>query len=210
MTDQELLDDVQRLVIEPPDLGVTWPSGLWTAAEVLGYANQRQDRWLKETLAIVSWLAQSVNPGVSEQPLPGTWLATRALLFDTGSVSHPLLRYSRTEADRMESTWEGTPGTPSGYIEQEWATKQLSLVPAPVVSGVLLLFAALSGNLMDGTGVQLTQPDDFSPYLIYGILADMYGKQGRSYDETMCSYCEERWQEGVELGRALLDSVVVS
>jgi hypothetical protein len=210
VTDQELLDDLQRLVIEPPDLGVTWPSGLWTAAEVLGYLNQRQDRWLKETLGIVSWLAQPVVVATPEQPLPGTWLATRVLLFDTGSQSHPLLRYSRTEADRMQQDWRLTPGIPSGYVEQELATKQVSLVPAPLVSGLLLLFAALSGNPMDGTGIQLTMPDDFSPYLLYGVLADMFGKQGRAYDETVCTYCTERWDEGVELARALLDAVEVS
>jgi hypothetical protein len=210
LTDQDLLDDIQRLVIEPPDLGVTWPSGFWTAAEVLGYLNQRQDRFLKSTLLVTSWLMAPVTANQPQQNLPDGWLATRNAFFDTGTASSPLLEYSRQEADLMASTWESTPGPPSGYVSNEWATRQVLLIPTPIVSGWLHLFAALTGNPFDGTGIWVTIPDEFTPYLIYGVLADLYGKQGRAFDPQRRDYCESRFQEGIDTAQVLLSAVCVS
>lgn len=211
MTDQELLDDLQRLVIEPPDLGATWPSGLWTRAEILGYANQRQDRYLKATLIQTSWLDSPLVPGQSQQDLPDGWLATRnAFVGDGSTTSTPLSPVSRREADSLLPSWQTTPGTSQWYLTEEWATRQISLVPVPAVGGVLHLYAALVGATLDGTGIWLTVPDECVPYLTYGVLADMFGKQGRAYDGPRAAYCEERFEEGIQLGRALLQSVVTS
>ncbi len=212
MTDQELFEEIQRAVIEPPDLGASWPSGLWTAAEIQNYGTQRQDRWLKETLMVVSWLTQPIVAGQSQQDLPDGWLATRnAFLMDTaGRTIQPLVPLTRREADNLVAEWATNLDIPLGYLDEEWATKQICLVPAPLVSSVLQLFAALSGQPLDGTGIWLTIPDDCAPYLAYGILADMFGKQGRAYDAPRAEYCEQRFTEGIALSQALLKSVVIS
>lgn len=210
MTDQELLDELQRAVIENPDLGATWPSTLWTTAEVIGYVNQRQDRMLKETLAVTSWLRTPLNPQNAEQDLPDGWLATRNAFLEYQGATVPLSPVSRREADLMEPGWSYDYGKPQWYIEEELATRQLSLVPAPAVGGVLNVYAALVGAVVDGSGLQLTVPDEFVPYLFYGVLSDMFGKQGRAYDAPRQQYCEARYTEGVELGRTLLQAVVIS
>lgn len=210
ITDQELLEEIQRLVIEPPDLGATWPSGMWTAPEIVGYGNQRQDRLLKETLAVVSWFETPIAPGQSQQDLPDGWLATRNAFLVGGGETVPLSRIGRREADLMLPGWGTNLGRAQWFIEQELATRQLCLVPAPLTGAVLHLYAALVGATLDGTGIWLTIPDDFAPYLAYGILADMLGKQGRAYDAPRAAYCEARFTEGVQLGQALLQAVVIS
>lgn len=210
ITDQELLEEIQRLVIEPPDLGATWPSGLWTAAEVQGYATQRQDRLLKTTCVGVSWLDTPTTAGQSQQDLPDGWLATRNAFLVQQGETIPLSPVSRREADLLQADWGGTLGRPQWYIEQELGTRQLCLVPAPLVQGVLHLYAVLTGTPLDGTGVALAVPDDLAPYLAYGILADMLGKQGRAYDAPRAAYCEARFSEGTELAQALLQAVVIS
>ena len=53
MTDQELLEEVQYTLIEPPDGGQSWPSQLWTRNESLEYLNERQDRFIRETHMII-------------------------------------------------------------------------------------------------------------------------------------------------------------
>lgn len=210
MTDQELLEEVQRVVIEVPDLGASWPSGLWTAAEVLGYANQRQDRFLKETLLVTSWLEAALLPTQSQQPLPDGWLATRNAFITNNGRTYPLSPLSRREADSMVPGWETDLDIPLGYLLEEWATKTIALVPAPSTGGVLHLFAALVGNTLDASGIQLTIPEEGAPYLYYGVLADMFAKQGRAYDAPRAGYCEARYAEGVQLAQALLKSVVIS
>jgi hypothetical protein len=210
ITDQELLEGLQRLVIEPPDLGATWPSGLWTTDEILGYANQRQDRLLKESLVATSWLDMPFIAQQSQQNLPDGWLATRNAFTVIAGTARPLSPIARWEADLLLHTWQTSSGIPQWYISEEWATRQIALVPVPQVAGVLHLYAALVGQVLDRSGIALTIPDELAPYLEYGILADMLGKQGRAYDRPRSEYCEVRFAEGVALSRALLKAVVIS
>lgn len=211
MIDQEVLDEIQRAVLESPDSGATWPSGLWTLAEVLNYLNERQDRFLKETVLITSWLdLNPVTANQAAQNLPDGWLATRLAFYDDGAETRPLQRFSREEADAMLPGWETDYGIPLGYISEERATRQVLLVPPPDEAGILHLFAALVGNPMDQSGIDLTIPDEFAPYLYYGVLADMFAKQGRAFDPARRDYCEARFQEGVALAQALLRGVIMS
>lgn len=210
VTDRQLLEQLQRLLIEAPDLGASWPSGLWTVAEVIGYANNRQDRFLKETLLITSWLSMPISPQQSQQDLPDGWLATRNAFLTEAGQTLPLSPLGRREADNMLPGWETNYDRPIGYLTEEWATRQIALVPAPLTGGVLHLFAALVGMVLDGSGMPLSVPDECEPYLMYGVLADMFGKQGRAYDQPRAAYCEARYDEGVQLTQALLKSVVIS
>lgn len=214
MTDQELLEEVQRALMEPPDLGATWPSGLWTAAEVRGYLTQRQDRFLKETLLVQALLEQAIVPQQTNQNLPAPWLATRHVFLTSDATGEdqtvPLSPVSRREADMLQSDWSYTEGRTQFYIQEEWATRSINLVPLPQTGGVLHVVAAIVGTALTGAGVVLTIPDECAPYLFYGVLADMLGKQGRSFDGPRRDYCEARYKEGVELAQALLQSVVIS
>lgn len=210
VTDLELMEQLQRMVIEAPDFGATWPSGLWTRAEILGYLNNRQDRFLKETLLITSWLATPVIPQQAQQDLPEGWLATRNAFITEAGHTYPLAPTTRKEADNILPGWESDYGRSLWYLSEEIATRQFSLVPSPLTGGVLHLFAALVGNVLDGTGIELTVPDECEPYLMYGVLAEMFGKQGRAYDQPRAAYCEARYAEGVQLAQALLKSVVLS
>ena len=60
-------------------------------------------------------------------------------------------------------------------------------------------------DLLDGTGVLFNIPDDFVPYIKYGVYADMLGKTGRGQDLLRARYSEQRFQEGVVLTKALLE-----
>ena len=210
VTDLEFMEQLQRMVLEAPDFGATWPSGLWTRAEILGYANNRQDRFLKETLLVTSWLATPVIAQQAQQDLPDGWLATRNAFIVEAGHTYPLSPVTRREADCMLPGWESDYNTSKWYIAEEIATRQFSLVPAPLTGGVLNLFAALVGTVLDGTGTWLTVPDECEPYLMYGVLADMFGQQGRAYDAPRAAYCEARFDEGVQLAQALLKGVVIS
>jgi len=73
-TDQQIEQQIQYTVIEPPDLGATWPSGLWTAAEVVDYLNQRQHRFLKDTHLQIGLANIPVTQGTSLYDLPDDWI----------------------------------------------------------------------------------------------------------------------------------------
>lgn len=210
-TDQQLLAELQQLAIEPfVDDGLTWLSGLWTLDEVLGYANQRQQRFLADTCLVGGWLQQTCLPQ-EIQTLSDEVVFVNHALYEDGNpgTCTPLLALSRFSSDLAVPGWTGqTTTAPLGYLLGQTGTCELSLVPPPVTGGLLHLFGVFVADLLDRSGVQLIIPDEWEPYLRYGIMADMFGKQGEAYDAPKSQYCEQRWQEGVESAKAVLEALI--
>ncbi len=74
VTDLDQLTEIQLVLQED----ATFSNGLWTLAEVVAYANQRQYRFLVETqilgsIATIGWI-----PGQAQMPLPTDWITTLA------------------------------------------------------------------------------------------------------------------------------------
>ena len=210
MTDQALLDAVQRAVIEPPDEGANWPSGLWTPAEVLGYLNQRQQRFLQETLVAAGWVDLPLPAATPILQLPDAWLATLHAMTDIAGQTAPITGMSRTEADLLIPDWPQSFDRPLGYTELQTGTVSWQLLPPALQDGTLHLFGSWLAQTLDGSGIDLGIPDELAIYLFYGTLADMLGKQGRAYDEPRRAYCEERWEEGIAVGRAMVEAIRVN
>jgi hypothetical protein len=210
MTDQEMLSDVQLMVLEPRDNGATWPSGLWTAAEVLAYLNQRQHRFLKETAMVTATGYVSFAIGQQQAALPTDWIATIRCTWRNGTtlVYSPMYDGDSQEADWGRPLWAGTQGTPLTWTDAEDPPPQLRITPMPDVAGrVEMVYVALA-DICDGTGVPLTVPEAFLPHLRYGILADMFWKQGRAFDPVRAAYAESRYAEGIEVGRRFVNGLV--
>lgn len=207
VTDQALLDDLQRAMIEPPDLGVTWPSGLWNTAEVVAYINQRLQRYKQETLINASWMIQPIVPNQPIHQLPQEWLGTVHLLVEQDGSVTPLDHASRSEVDLTFYGWQQNNGRPLVYCELQTGTLSLELVPTPLAGGTLHGFVEWLAQVVDGTGIDLDLPEELVPYLYYGVLADMFGKQGRAFDEPRRNYCEDRFAEGIAVGRAMFEAI---
>ncbi len=204
-TDQDQLTEVQLTLQEDG----TFSNGLWTLPEVLGYLNQRQYRFLFETKILTARAAVPWVPGESEQPLPVDWIVTVAATWkDLGTGIHtPLPRADQFQMDHLLSPEAAVTGAlPQAYREIDTTnTLTIAVSPAPLAPGELgLLYVALS-ELLDGTGILFTVPDEFIPYIKYGVYADMLGKDGRGQDFTRARYAEQRYEEGITLARAVLE-----
>lgn len=220
--DQELLTEIQYAVIEPPNGGASWPSGLWTRDEVLGYLNQRQDRLLRESLLLVGVatipvgqldepseevdLPDVISDGAGVVELPADWLATFSVVWrgNDGTVRE-LVRSDTFEADHADQAWSGEDGTPLFYIDRQTANRFIRIAPFPSeTAGVIELWYIPLGAPLNGAEI-LTVPDELAPSLKYGTLADMLKKDGRAKDDTRSQYCEERFQMGIEAAALILD-----
>ncbi len=211
MTDQTLLGWCQAVMLEPRDGGATWPSNLWTASEVLSYVVQRQNRFLQQTSLVGSWQDVPVAPGQYSQPMPEEWIQTTRVAYAnqvTGGVS-VLVRSSSEAVDLLTPDWRQELGVPRAYMEYEAHTDRLWVAPPPLVGGVLHVLGVALAEVLDGSGISLTVPDEFAPYLKYGVLADMFAKEGRTFDPGRRDYCEQRYQEGVELATLLMEGLRV-
>jgi hypothetical protein len=78
------------------------------------------------------------------------------------------------------------------------------VTPVPLDAGYFhIVYIAIETDLSN-TGIRCSVPDEFACYIKYGALADCWKKAGPGQDLIRAAYCEERFQEGVDLGRALM------
>lgn len=195
MTDQELLTAIQYALVEPPDGGSSWPSGLWTRDEVIQALNTRQRQLLRDTHLIVTRTETPVTANTNPVTLPADWIATLGGVWRTaGGVRTPLSPADAFEADLALPSWEVTPDIPLAILDGDEGTLTLRLSPIPVADGTLeLLYVALP-TAATGHGVTLSMPDEFLDGVKYGTLADLLGgKVGRASDPARAQYCEERF-----------------
>src|ERR1019366_1420014 len=204
ITDLDQLTELQLALQED----ATFSNGLWTLAEVVGYFNQRQYRFLKETGIIAAWAVIPWIPQETTQPLPPDWIAPLAVLWQdlaTGTYS-PLPPSDTWELDHLDVHGASTPASlPQAYRDGTLETLTIAVGPAPAAPGALeLIYVGLS-DLLDGLGTYFTIPDEWVPYIKYGVYADMLGKDGRGQDLLRARYATVRYQEGLALATALLE-----
>lgn len=204
VTDLDQLQEIQAVLQED----ATFSNGLWTLTEVVAYCNQRQNRWLVETKAVAATATLGWLAGTPEMALPTDWIATlRALWHDLATnLWTPLPRSDYFELDHLTGP-EGavTPQFPQAYRDADVTnTLTLGVNPPPQSAGEIELLYIALGDALDGLGTLFTIPDDWVPYVKYGVLADMLSKEGRGRDLLRARYCEQRYQEGIVLAQALL------
>ena len=196
--DNALLEEIQYHMLEDPDLGVTWESGMWTATEVLEYTKQRQQRFLKEAPVMLG-RAEIVNSTTISQPLPEDWMITYRLVWkDADGTWTELPRVDHRELDLALSTWpNGSAAKPQVYADTDTSTLTIHVAPIPTNGGEFEITYIPIAYSVNGLGDPLMVPPEFIPAIKYGIMADMFGKKGRAHDASRAEYCEARFNEGV-------------
>ena len=208
VTDQDQLTEIQLRVLEPNDSGATFPSGLWTPTEILSYFNQRQNRFNKETGLL---LAIADVPTVAGQTrytdgLPvEDWIATqRVVYFDSTGLATPM---AIVDSRVMDSLPAGRlPTRPTWFDESTPPLLAFDVAPtAPDALGHFELLYISILEVLGGAGDLFDVPDDFVPYITYGVLADMFSKISRVQNLELAAYFESRFDEGVKLAGYLLE-----
>lgn len=206
-TDQEILSQIQAVLMEPADGGATFPSGLWTKAEVLANLNERQDRFLKATNTWVGVANLTGVIGVRIYALPQDWLGTIAATWQgaDGRIT-PLQRSDSFEADRGMPSWGTDLGTPLLYMSEDTELLTIQIAPAPDAAGTLQVIYVPQGAPLDGTGEPFTLTDEYAQQVgKYGTLADCFGKDGRGKNPDKAAYAESRYQLAVEMAGIVLN-----
>lgn len=205
MTDQEVLTQIQYNLVEPPDGGQSWLSGLWTRDEVLAALNTRARQFLRDTQAVTKFTQIAVTLGTDPIVLPDDWIATLAANWRLLTGERTTLTTGDVfEADLAAPTWSSTGGSPLLLLDDQSDTLTCRLAPVPDVDGVLeLLYVALPVTAT-GANVDLEIPDELLDQMRYGTLADLLGKVGRGNDPMRADYCQERFELGEMLTEMIL------
>lgn len=194
--------------METPNNGASYASGLYTVAEVVGRFNFRANLFNKLTGAYTATGSQVATSGTKSQDVSTAAADLIDILAvfwssDAGVSYEDLSVGSSFEADAYLSN-QASAATPILWALDTSKVLGITLIPAPLFSGsdgkLQLLYLPKLGTFPatpDGTSLSL--PDDFTPFIKYGALADLFGKSGETYDPVRASICESLFQLGVEV-----------
>lgn len=199
--DQALMEEIQYALLEPPDRGESWPSGLWAREEVLDALSQRQNRLIKETQLLTAVAPLAVAAADGRPDLPEEFARAVAFAWVTAAgVWSPIEIVDALQADYGRMGWPTeAAGVPLFAYVNRLPTLTVQLIPAPAADGTLeALFTpiapALDGDGIDDQGDLLLVPDECAHGVKYGALAVLLRKHFRATDLTRAAYCEQRYE----------------
>lgn len=181
-------------------------TGVWNIAEVINYTNDIQSDFARDTQCLKQYNLIS-GGAVAGQRLysdPADSMQIDRIDFN----GKPLYRTSRHMLDLEDRQWKTKSGTPKRYhtdflndrktFEFDRApTAAMAAIPIGVLSTELPTDVTVVGSFID-------LPDHVIPYLQWGVLAKLFGKQGENQDLARANYCESRYLWGVSLYRRLM------
>lgn len=214
----ELLNEIQYHLMEEPNGGASFNSGLWSVAEVLAYLNNRISRFLMETGCMQFRITQPVTPFPAEfENLPEDLIDLRRLAFDDGFGDiNGLARGDSLQADLSSATpWEVSgSGTPSFYTQIPEESLEIRLVPNPGQNApgdppaLLDIIYVKDFPAVTNDCSIMPIPDEWSAFVKWGVIADMLAKEGEANDPKRAQYAEQRYQDGVQLARLYIGTTV--
>ena len=193
-----LFSEIQRHFLENTiDEGLTW--SLWSLAEVTRLYNLRLSRFLLETELIRERRQITVNDAQATYSLPSDAISVCRVSLD----NQVLTRVDEWQMDNGVVGWETTQGTPYGYIEEgDAGSLTITLVPTPDANTTLeVIVVVIPDASTQQRCTPVPIPAVFSPYIKWGVIADLLSKEGEANDPIRAAYAESRFSEGVELGR---------
>lgn len=213
VTDQNLYNEIQYHLMETPNNGASFSSSLYTVAEMVARTNYRADLFNKLTGAFISKGTQDASAATKSQDI-----STAAPNFidildvfytpDAGTTWYNIPRGSAIEADELIRT-QTSVSIPSIWTLDVAKVLGITFFPAPTFSStngqLTILYVRKLGTFSSTPdGSSLSIPDDFTPFIKYGALADLFGKAGETYDPMRASICESLFQMGVEVTKGWL------
>ena len=206
----DLLTDLEYALVEPPT--ANWNAWTGTAqfalSDLVTAVQQRRDRFLSETRAVVTYEALPVGPSppAGRFVVDPTILAVQRLAWQDGQTGliTPLRRDDEWGLNNFSAPWPLNPSRPNVYSTSVTPPLQIQLGPPPLASGQLDACVIVQGAAVNPLIATQTlgMPDDWTWVVKWGALADLLGRDGLALDVSRSQYCEERWQQGIDLAKA--------
>lgn len=212
VTDTYIGDDVIYRVLENGNADADFAGAspllttMFTFTEIRDSMDRVQQKFLLDTGMIVTRAAPiALGIGTGTYDLPTDNIVVRRVsITDANSVTTSLTQAETWELDTSLNSWPTDSGTPIVWFENTLPPQRLGIAPSPIdVGSINVLYVALATTL-SGLGVNLAIPDDWSPYITWGTLAELLSSDGESFDPLRAQYCTRRYNEGVELARLVL------
>lgn len=204
--DTDLYQIILYHLIEPQLASGTWAgTPQYTVLDLTQSYIRRQNEILQYASANIQQLTPiNLTPGTRTVSIPDTVLdIRRARYVPVTSPPSPqtLWRGDPLSFQSFTPSYRQTSGqNPRNYALSDRPPLTLDVDFAPPQAGILDLLGTVAGtpaNLPAATPLSI--PDDWAWVLKFGMLADLYNKQGEATDEPRAQYCLTRYTEGLKL-----------
>ena len=214
VTDRDIIQSVQYALLETAAVQTSWTgTEQFTYTDITNALQNRLNQFLSDTGIVVNastfgWNILIVPGGDLQQELPQSTIDIRRVAW----LQNPPTPYYTTlwrEDERLFSAgfplWPGQPQTPpESYTIMGPPPLTIRLEPPVSVNGSLDILTVDSVALDPAVlPTILGIPDDLTPAIKWGTLADLLGKDGIASDITRSQFCEKRYQQYVQLARLL-------
>ena len=208
--DTQVFSLCQLAMLEPDTSGTTWPSAIWSQPEVIGYLNDVQRDFLSRT-GITRAIAHFTGlANIAVYDLPANTIDLRRLAWREGASGTGYVELARAdtwEMDNGQGAWTTQAASvPSLYLTDQQPSLTVRVQPPPGDVGEAEMTLTTLGTDV-GLGIALSVPDDWTPYLWFGVMAKMLSKDGEANDPDRAGYCSARYEEGVSLARLMVEGV---
>lgn len=210
VTDRDVILSIEYALLESSTSQSSWSGTEMFTLNDFRYAIQRRrDQFLSDTGTVVNRsLIPVASPPIGRQVLVDTVIDVRRAAW-LGASPFDYYNTLWREDERMltaaDQGWSVNPATPEAYSIMAPPPLQLQLAPIPVTNGQLELLTVDSGAALDPANgaTILGIPDDLTPAIKWGALADLLGKDGIASDPVRAEFCERKYQTYVQLARML-------
>ena len=207
VTDAALILQLEYMLLENGDADAdgTLLSTMFTTTDFANALDRAQKQFFKDTGIVQTSSTVGVIAGQTRYNLPARTIQLKRVTFtDFDGDIKVLSRSDGFALDRGASNWTVDSSEPYAFISSHHGTLKFEIAPVPNDVGTLGPLTVQLPTDLDGSGVPLEVPDDFAPYILYGALSSLLGDEGEANDPQRAAYCDQRYQEGVELVRLML------
>jgi hypothetical protein len=133
------------------------------------------------------------------------------MLNGTSIKSIEILRGSELEADWFKRDLQGANAAvsiPNLFTMEVADVLKVALLPPPsevkILDYVYTPYPVThSAPTTSISGSSVEVPDDFTPFVKYGVLADLFGKTGEAHDPQRSQICQQLFELGIEVARMI-------
>lgn len=207
-TDQQVLEEMQYLLVEPPNSGASLASDQWQIVDWIEALNDAQDELLRTVDVVLDDEELVTTPHATRHPLPEGTIAVKEMAWrDSSTVYYrPLQPDDFFSLDNQIPDWEVTPATrPRVYMQDEVPQLVVATAPPTVRTGVLLATITKTQTDLSNTGVAFSVPDELVHVIKWRALETLLRRPGPAQDPARADYCRQRWEEGILGARIMLE-----
>lgn len=209
VTDQYLVSQILYQLLEPQLVAGAWVgTDQFDLAQVQSAVQNRLNRFIGDSGVVLTYISQASGitpPGTRALVQPTIIDMRRLAWISVAGVASVLWRANEWEMNSFKVGWIQNPADPPQvYSMSVTPPASIQVAPAATEDGTLEMLVVNSGptlNLAAATTL-LNIPDDFTWGVKWGALADLLNQDGQCKDPVRAQYCEQRYQEAVQLAIA--------